>query len=302
MHIDRKIQLGELYKELRIARGLKQKDVARKGLSIAQLSKFENGQTMLSADKLLIAIESIHMTFEEFGHKLNNYELPKDIILGKKISTLFLKQDIKGLEYLLTEVLQSEETDQYQRIQSFIIENAIHSLDQNYEINIEDRKVLVDYLFSIESWTWFELYVFGNKKEDYDYSNVHFGGWLNKTELLLQLSKGGFGLVWGNSEKPEDERDYYKLNCSYKLASYLSAGIPVVVPDYLSNVDFIKKNNVGFVVSSLEEADKVVQECTEEQYSEIVSNVKKVQYLINNGYFTKKLFVDSLMKLNSNEE
>ena len=89
MHIDRKIQLGELYKELRIARGLKQKDVARKGLSIAQLSKFENGQTMLSADKLLIAIVSIHMTFEEFVHKLNNYELPKEIILGMKISTLF---------------------------------------------------------------------------------------------------------------------------------------------------------------------------------------------------------------------
>lgn len=162
MRIDRKVQLGDLYKELRVARGLKQKDVSREGLSIAQLSKFENGQTMLSADKLLIAIESIHMTFEEFGHKLNNYELPKDIILGKKISSLFLKQDIKGLEYLLAEVLQSEETDQYQRIQSFIIENAIHSLDQNYERNIEDRKVLVDYLFSIESWTWFELYVFGN--------------------------------------------------------------------------------------------------------------------------------------------
>lgn len=144
--------------------------------------------------------------------------------------------------------------------------------------------------------------MFGNKKEDYDYSNVHFGGWLNKTELLLQLSKGGFGLVWGNSEKPEDERDYYKLNCSYKLASYLSAGIPVIVPDYLSNADFIKKNNVGFVVSSLEEANKVVQECSEQQYNEMVSNVKKVQYLINNGYFTKKLFVDSLMKLNSNEE
>ena len=56
MRIDRKVQLGELYRELRVARGLKQKDVARKGLSIAQLSKFENGQTMLSADKLLIAI------------------------------------------------------------------------------------------------------------------------------------------------------------------------------------------------------------------------------------------------------
>lgn len=146
------------------------------------------------------------------------------------------------------------------------------------------------------------LHVFGNHKPDYDYSKVHFGGWLNKTELLLELSKGGFGLVWGNQEDPKDEPDYYKMNCSYKLASYLSAGIPVIVPDYLSNADFVKENNIGFVVSSLEEADQVIQECSEEKYSEMVSSVKNVQYLINNGYFTKKLFVDSLMKLNSNEE
>lgn len=146
------------------------------------------------------------------------------------------------------------------------------------------------------------LHVFGNHKPDYDYSKVHFGGWLNKTELLLELSKGGFGLVWGNQENPKDEPDYYKMNCSYKLASYLSAGIPVIVPDYLSNADFVKENNIGFVVSSLEEADKVIQECSEEKYSEMLSSVKNVQYLINNGYFTKKLFVDSLMKLNSNEE
>ncbi len=146
------------------------------------------------------------------------------------------------------------------------------------------------------------LHVFGNHKPDYDYSKVHFGGWLNKTELLLELSKGGFGLAWGNQEDPKDEKVYYKMNCSYKLASYLSAGIPVIVPDYLSNADFVKENNIGFVVSSLEEANQVIQECSEEKYSEMVSSVKNVQYLINNGYFTKKLFVDSLMKLNSNEE
>ena len=155
----------------------------------------------------------------------------------------------------------------------------------------------------VENWHYnTELHVFGNKMENYDYSKVHFGGWLNKTELLLELSKGGFGLVWGNQEDPKDEPDYYKMNCSYKLASYLSAGIPVIVPDYLSNADFVKENNIGFVVSSLEEVDQVIQECSEEKYSEMVSSVKNVQYLINNGYFTKKLFVDSLMKLNRNEE
>ena len=47
------------------------------------------------------------------------------------------------------------------------------------------------------------LHAFGNHNSDYDYSKVHFGGWLNKTELLLELSKGGFGLVWGNQEDPK---------------------------------------------------------------------------------------------------
>ena len=81
--------------------------------------------------------------------------------------------------------------------------------------------------------------------EDYDYSKVHFGGWLNKPELLLELSKGGFGLVWGTSEDSKDEKVYYKMNCSYKLASYLSAGIPVIVPDYLSNADFVKEKRIS---------------------------------------------------------
>ena len=58
------------------------------------------------------------------------------------------------------------------------------------------------------------------KQEDKDYSKVHLEGWRNKHELLLELSKGGFGLVWGKFGKPEDELDYYKMNISYKLSTY----------------------------------------------------------------------------------
>lgn len=42
--LGKSLELGELYRELRIARGLKQRDVARDNLSVSQLSKFENGQ------------------------------------------------------------------------------------------------------------------------------------------------------------------------------------------------------------------------------------------------------------------
>lgn len=141
------------------------------------------------------------------------------------------------------------------------------------------------------------LYCFGVHQPDYDYSKVHFGGWLNKPELLLELSKGGFGLVWGTSENPKDEKVYYKMNCSYKLASYLSAGIPVIVPDYLSNADFVQEKGVGYVASSLDEVDEIMKNCTEDNYNQMVSNLKQIQYLINNGYFTKKLFVDAIMAL-----
>ncbi|MDS2623499.1 helix-turn-helix transcriptional regulator, partial [Streptococcus pneumoniae] len=69
-----KMELGEFYKELRLARKLKQTDVACEGLTASQLSKFELGQSMLSADKLILAIQGINVTFDEFGHKLNNYQ------------------------------------------------------------------------------------------------------------------------------------------------------------------------------------------------------------------------------------
>ncbi|RXX21554.1 transcriptional regulator [Streptococcus oralis] len=39
-----KMELGEFYKELRLARKLKQSDVVCEGLTASQLSKFELGQ------------------------------------------------------------------------------------------------------------------------------------------------------------------------------------------------------------------------------------------------------------------
>lgn len=86
--LGKSLELGELYKELRVARGLKLKDVARENLSISQLSKFENGQTMLAADKLLLAIQGIHMSFSEFSYALTHYQMSDFFQTGKKNSCI----------------------------------------------------------------------------------------------------------------------------------------------------------------------------------------------------------------------
>ena len=143
------------------------------------------------------------------------------------------------------------------------------------------------------------LHVYALKEEGVDYSKVIFKGWRRQQDLLLELSKGGFGLVWGNSENPVDERDYYKENISYKLSTYLAAGIPVVVPDYLSNADYIREKGIGFVVSSLEEANRLVQECTEDQYNLMAKKAQYTSYLIRNGFFTKKILVDAIIAINN---
>ncbi|MCT7700375.1 MAG: helix-turn-helix domain-containing protein, partial [Lactobacillus iners] len=98
---EKSLELGELFKELRLARGLKLKDVARENLSVSQLSKFENGQTMLAADKLLIAIQGIHMTFSEFGYALTQYQESDLFKIGNQLVNFQAKRDVEGLRDLL---------------------------------------------------------------------------------------------------------------------------------------------------------------------------------------------------------
>lgn len=177
MNTNESVDLGELFRELRIARGLKLKDVASDKLSVSQLSKFENGQTMLSSDKLLVAISGIHMNFSEFGHALNNYQKPKFFKLGEKIAELHSKQDIDGLKKLLgTTYKEYENFDVYNRLNLLIIKVAIHSLDNAYSINVEEKEFLTNYLYEIEAWTEYELYVFCNTMPILSNSDLIFLG------------------------------------------------------------------------------------------------------------------------------
>jgi len=83
------------------------------------------------------------------------------------------------------------------------------------------------------------LTVFSNEEQLFLSNQVHIAGWKTDEEMLLELSKGGFGLVWTTHQNEEQNIDYYSMNVSYKLSTYLAAGIPVIIPATLSNSDFI---------------------------------------------------------------
>lgn len=116
-------------------------------------------------------------------------------------------------------------------------------------------------------------------------------GWMNPSALLLELAKGGFGLLWYGDDYMHQ---YMRYNNNTKLSTYLAAGIPVIVPRGISNQYLVEKNHLGFVVDSLDEAVEQVSNVSKEEYLNYVHCIGKFAVLLRNGYFTRKLLTEAV--------
>lgn len=121
--------------------------------------------------------------------------------------------------------------------------------------------------------------------------NVQKMGWMLPERLLLELSGGGFGLVWYGGEIWSQ---YLSMNNSIKLSTYLAAGIPVIVPRGISNQSLIEENHLGIVVDTLDEAVAIVQSMGEQEYREYLSAAVWFAPLLREGFFTRKCLVDAV--------
>ncbi len=141
------------------------------------------------------------------------------------------------------------------------------------------------------------LTVFSNEEQFSSSYQVHITGWKTDEEMLLELSKGGFGLVWTTHQNEEQNIDYYSMNVSYKLSTYLAAGIPVIIPATLSNSDFIVEQGLGFVVDNLEEANLLVEQLSEETYLQMCSRVRYFSFLLSQGFYAKQFLLQAVFEL-----
>ncbi|WP_295729300.1 sugar transferase [uncultured Limosilactobacillus sp.] len=140
-----------------------------------------------------------------------------------------------------------------------------------------------------------KLQLFESKQDWGKDRNINFVGWQGDPRLLQTLREsGGFGLVWG--EEPY-WKEYMKLNASYKLSTYLAAGIPIIVNSDTPEIDTIRRKNLGLVADSLDEAVAKVKATTADQYTEMQQSVDKFADLIRQGYFTKRLLIEAVFKV-----
>lgn len=125
-------------------------------------------------------------------------------------------------------------------------------------------------------------------------TSFHYCGFYEPHQLMAELSRGGYGLVWCDEEYMER---YYSWNQPHKLGFNLASGIPVIIKEGSVHTDFVRAYELGYVVHSLEEAEEKVQSTSDEQYQKMVQNIARIQPLLLNGVYTKKLLLDAVIQV-----
>ena len=125
-------------------------------------------------------------------------------------------------------------------------------------------------------------------------AKIEWHGFLDTCSLLQEMAKGGFGLVWTDDRQLER---YDCMNQPYKIVGYLTAGIPVFIRRGYIHEKFVTENDIGYAIASLEEADEILENLSEEEFLKKYENVKRIQSLITNGFFTRRTLNDAIIKV-----
>lgn len=126
-------------------------------------------------------------------------------------------------------------------------------------------------------------------------------GFFSQTDLPHHLNEG-FGLIWdGNSLNSCTGAmgDYLKINNPHKTSLYLASGIPVFIWSKAALADFVKSNDVGFVIDEISDIESIFNELDEKKYIELKENVANIQGKIVNGYFTSSALEKALQMVNN---
>lgn len=146
-----------------------------------------------------------------------------------------------------------------------------------------------------ESFNSYKITIYGGgfeadsiiHKGSFDYKGI-----VEPDDLITQLD-ADYGLVWyGNSIDEIDGTygEYLKITAAHKPSLYLRCHIPVIVWAKSAQADFVRKHNVGICIDSLEDISSIISSVSEEEYSQMRENTKKISSMLSDGYFFKRAF------------
>lgn len=163
------LELGAFYKETREKLGYSQRDVESAYCDHSLISRFEKGETVLRADKLLLAINGLDMTPTEFFLSHGNYQPNRLQIFDKKMASYIMTEDIDGLKKLI----KSKATKKEEKFFNILVKCAIFDLSDEMLVTKSERKFVEKHFAQIKLWTMYEVGLFSHCLEALDDDEVY---------------------------------------------------------------------------------------------------------------------------------
>ena len=145
-----------------------------------------------------------------------------------------------------------------------------------------------------------ELNLYGLGIENDIASNILYKGSF-EPENVNEI-QGNVGLVWdGNLDESDVDsyfKNYLKYNNPHKLSCYMATGIPVIAWSKSAISDFIKKNNIGYLINNIYDINNI----DFSDFTEKLKNVKLIRNDVLNGYYTKSVLNNIISRMDKDEK
>lgn len=151
---------GEVFKSFRESKNMSLREVAGDDSSASQISRFERGKTALNIETFYHCLHAMNISMYEFENKYNEYNHIDSIIYDTKISDAYLEGNISKLTAILNNELKSDEKTA--KLNSIAIKIRIYMCDNSKKVHEKDIEYLSDYLFSVDDWSRYEIWLFSN--------------------------------------------------------------------------------------------------------------------------------------------
>ncbi|EAF0861656.1 Rgg/GadR/MutR family transcriptional regulator [Listeria monocytogenes] len=159
---------GELIREIRLSKGLTQKEVYTGIISRSYAIGFEKGKHEITLSLFEEILKRIMVSLDEFFFIYREFSSTEDDSFWIDFAELSGVNDVVGMQALLDKITleRTEQTEVRKAILHTRIQTINHYLCTNVfdESNISDeyKKIIHDYLWKMQTWTLEEVRIFAN--------------------------------------------------------------------------------------------------------------------------------------------
>lgn len=214
---------GKVFRRLREQREYPLSSFFLLGISKSALSKFERGESMMSFDKVVAALQYMGVSLEDFEQFINDYNLGEIDYLIDKIQSETFRQNSDKLLKLAQKANQLNF--------SYI---ALAAKSSSSELSFEEVEQITQYFYSIKHWSYKELSIFYFTMKDMATKDILYilNVFLGKGHELFQSTKA---------------RSYFVHSCCQAIALFSDRGYHNFAKYVLDKIDSHELVNTMFL-------------------------------------------------------